>query len=389
MNSFCWPGEVYERYAMKHKGSIDDWFLSVVSGRRDGVVASFARGAFTAAEPIYTGVIHARNFLYTRRILKAAHANRPVISVGNVTTGGTGKTPMVAWLVGQLREAGRTPAVLLRGYRSSGGISDEESLLRELVAPSLVKAQPNRFAASEKLLADHPEIDVFVLDDGHQHRQLARYFGVVLVDATSPFGFDHVLPRGLLREPMRAFRRTHAVVITRADLVDSATLDAIEGRIREEQKDVPMFRCNLKLDRVLDPGGGTQSIETLRGRRVFAFCGIGNPESFYGQLERAGAELVGARRFSDHHPYTAGEVSEVIAEAKSKQAELVVTTEKDWVKLAQMTPAPDGPPIVRVAISVEFHDDRGAQLVELVMKGVHQGDEHLGWNKKPTNSNRL
>jgi tetraacyldisaccharide 4'-kinase len=365
---------------LKESAGSQDWFLSVVSGRREGALAWIARGAFSAAEPIYTGVVHARNFIYTRKMIIAAHARRPVVSIGNVTTGGTGKTPLVAWMVGQLRASGRTPAVLLRGYRSSGGVSDEELLLRDLIAPSSVLARPNRLAASEQLLVDHPEIDAFVLDDGLQHRQLARHINLALVDATSPFGFDHVLPRGLMREPMRAYRRVHAVIVTRADLVDSATLEAIEERIRAEQRDVPIFRCNLVQDRLLDSAGAAQPIESIRGQRVFAFCGIGNPDAFLRQIQDNGAELAGTHRFTDHHPYTENELNECVSKAKADSASMVLTTEKDWVKIAPLlTRLSNQPPILRIGVSVQFHGDGGERLMGMVMNAIREGDQRLGW----------
>ena len=368
---------------MRDLTNAEDWFVSVVSGRRKGAGAAIARGVFSAAEPIYAAAIHARNFLYTRRILKAAHARRPVVSVGNLTTGGTGKTPMVAWLVGQLRQAGRVPAVLLRGYRSSNGVSDEELLLRELIAPAPVRAQADRLAASERILTDHPQIDVFVLDDGLQHRQLARYFSIVLVDATSPFGFEHVLPRGLLREPMRGLRRANAVVITRADLVDSMTLDAIEQRIHGQHQNVPIFRCDLRQDGLLDPAGHTQSIDALKGQRLFAFCGIGNPEAFFRQIEIGGGKIVGTRRFADHHPYTADELTDLLAKARAAGADIALTTEKDWVKIGPMVKQmPEHPPILRVGVSVVIQNDEGPRLVKLAMEGIRQGDELLKWRQK-------
>jgi tetraacyldisaccharide 4'-kinase len=365
---------------MRQFPNAEDWFISVVSGERRGAVAAIARGVFSAGEPIYAAAMHARNFLYTRRILTADHARRPVISVGNLTTGGTGKTPIVAWLVAQLREAGRNPAVLLRGYKSGGGDSDEELMLRALVAPSPVKAQANRFEASERVLSEHPEVDAFVLDDGFQHRRLGRHFSLVLVDATQPFGFGHVLPRGLLREPMRGFRRANAVVITRVDLVDEGTLATIEKRIRREQAEVPIFRCALKQDRVIEADGRDLAMEALRGERVFAFCGIGNPGAFFGQIKESGAALVGTRAFGDHHAYVVAEIREVLARARADAASAVLMTEKDWVKVRAMVPQlPDEPRMMRVGLSVEI--ENAARLVELVKEGIGRGDEALGWRK--------
>ena len=167
----------------------------VISGEQRGLGARLLRGAMRLIEPIYTAVVASRNQGYTTGIITSKRAARPVVSVGNITTGGTGKTPVVRWLSHRLRENGMHPAVLLRGYKSKAGSrSDEEQLLDELLnasdasAPVVVHAQPDRFAGSEAVLREHPDVDVFILDDGFQHRRLQRDFDLVLIDATNPFG---------------------------------------------------------------------------------------------------------------------------------------------------------------------------------------------------------
>ncbi|MBV8780965.1 MAG: tetraacyldisaccharide 4'-kinase, partial [Phycisphaerae bacterium] len=184
---------------------MSDWqnnIVAIMSGQRRGGFAAAGRAMLAIAEPLYAAIMILRNTMYERGWLATHQAGRAVISVGNLTTGGTGKTPIVAWIVHELRAMGYHPAVLLRGYKAVNGVSDEATLLRQLVAPSPVIARPDRVAAAANAVMNDPQIDCFVLDDGFQHRRLKRDCDVVLIDATRPFGFDHVLPRGLLREPI-------------------------------------------------------------------------------------------------------------------------------------------------------------------------------------------
>src|SRR5205814_1694442 len=180
-----------------------------------------------------------RNSSYSRGILRSARAARPVISVGNITTGGTGKTPVVRWLASRLRDQGKHVAILLRGYKSAGAAgSDERELLDRLLNastsdnPVIVHANPDRVAGAAETLQKHPDVDVFVLDDGFQHRRLQRDFDLVLIDATNPFGFGHVLPRGLLREPLGGLGRASALLITRCDQVAHEALGQVEQKLK-------------------------------------------------------------------------------------------------------------------------------------------------------------
>jgi tetraacyldisaccharide-1-P 4'-kinase len=160
-------------------------------------------------------------------------------------------------------------------------------------------------------------------------------------------------------------------------------LDAIEQRIRGQQQDVPIFRCDLRQDGLLDPAGHTQSIDALKGQRLFAFCGIGNPEAFFRQIETSGGKVVGTSRFADHHPYTADELSDLLAKASAAGADIALTTEKDWVKIGPMVKhLPEHPPILRVGVSMVIQNGEGPRLVKLVMAGIHHGDELLGWREK-------
>jgi tetraacyldisaccharide 4'-kinase len=350
---------------VKRSSAAEQWFLSVISGQRRGMPGALARSALSAAEPVYRGIVQGRNFLYERQLMPIARADRPVISVGNLTTGGTGKTPLVAWLVGELSHAGRHPAVLLRGYRKADGISDEEILLRSLIAPSPVMAGADRLAASQRLLQADPHIDVFVLDDGLQHRRLAREFNIVLIDATQPFGFEHVLPRGLLREPIGALRRAQAAVITRCDLADAVKLRDIERRIAAEHDGLPIVHCRFVHDRITDVSGADRPIDELRGARILAFCGIGNPNAFFRQLEQAGATLVHTQAFPDHHAFTADDLAELRTAADQSNAKLLLSTQKDWVKVAPILKKTGDRNFAFIRVGVRI--DEGDRLLGLVL----------------------
>ncbi|HQY89929.1 MAG TPA: tetraacyldisaccharide 4'-kinase, partial [Tepidisphaeraceae bacterium] len=207
---------------------------AIQSGAARDLVARLLRAGTCGISAAYARAAVARNRRFDVDASKSTRVDRKVISVGNLTAGGTGKTPVVAWLAKRLFALDERPAILTRGYKSKDGKSDEATLLEsELsqlepnssISPVPIGVDPDRISKARSLLETHPDISVFILDDGFQHRKLARDFDLVLIDATNPFGFDHVLPRGLLREPVDGLKRAHAVLITRAAQVDSATLE--------------------------------------------------------------------------------------------------------------------------------------------------------------------
>jgi tetraacyldisaccharide 4'-kinase len=347
-----------------------------MSGRAHGPGATLARGVLLTAELPMRGVVGVRDWLHRSRLREARRLPRPVVCVGNLTTGGTGKTPVVIWLARQLLRQGRRPAILLRGYRAGAGGSDEAALLDDALnagaagaAGVTVHTGADRFASGTAALRVHPEIDAFVLDDGFQHRRLARDLDVVLIDATNPFGYGHLLPRGLLREPLTALRRASVMVITRADQAHTTSLDETIRVIRQHNPNVPIFRARHALQTLLDPRNTPRPIDDLRGRRVFVFCGIGNPQGFHEQLLAHGAMDAGTRWFGDHHAYTPQDVTELRASAVAAGAEMLVTTEKDWVKLRRLDTAANdaSPPIVRAAMDIAFEDNAGGDLMQLVV----------------------
>jgi tetraacyldisaccharide 4'-kinase len=317
--------------------------LRILSGEDRSLVARLTRAATAVVEPFYAGMMSARNLGYTRGILTSTRLPHPTISVGNITTGGTGKTPVVRWLANRLREGGRRPAVLLRGYRSdASGHSDEQQLLERGLnwanVPVIpVIANPDRVAGASRAVSVCADVDTFVLDDGFQHRRVRRDFDLVLISATDPFGFKHVLPRGLLRESLVGLRRADAVLITRWSQADDATRRAIESEITRLDSQMPIFHADHLQAGIWAPAGDQREpIESLRDQRVFVVCGIASPAAFAGQIKSLGAQVIGERFFADHHSYSLGDLEAIRAQASAAGVKRIITTEKDWVKIAAL-----------------------------------------------------
>jgi tetraacyldisaccharide 4'-kinase len=373
------PEQPHSRPA--HGEGIDHFARQVMSGRERGVRASLFRAALAAAEPFYAAAAAGRNRLFDAGVRKSHRVPRPVISVGNITTGGTGKTPVVRWLAHRLRQTGHRIAVLARGYGAQPGqLGDEQLMLQRLLNEDdndeavIVVANPDRVAAATALLRDRPEIDTFVLDDGFQHRRLARDLDIVLLSATSPFGYDHVLPRGMLREPLAGLRRAGAVVVTHADQVPPGEIDAIERRVRRYHATVPVYRAIHALAALhLPTEAEPKPLQALSGRNWFAMCGIGDPQTFLRQLQSVGGRCAGHRWFADHHRYTGDDLSAVRRDARAAGANLLVTTEKDWAKMQSLSSARDNDlPIARVDVQVQFQDDGEERLWDQVSRVVER-----------------
>lgn len=345
--------------------------IDVMSGRRRGPVAALLRTAMRCAEPAYRGVVNWRNRAFDQG-KNIRRLNRPVVSVGNITTGGTGKTPVVAWLAGALQREHFQPAILMRGYRAEAtGGSDEAQLYTESLHNIPVIVNPDRHAGGEQALRDHPAVNLFIMDDGFQHRRLHRDFDLVLISATNPFGFDHLLPRGLLREPLTALARANAILLTRTDAVSPTTLQQIESRIRG-LTDIPIFRS-------IHTWGGLRSasaklsdppdvaLDTLIDKKVLLLAGIADPQPMADAMARLGTGTVRTRWLGDHAAYD----SKVVSDLAQSPVDLIVTTEKDWVKLRHV-PGIEAitPRLRRLALEITFAADHGPALLNLIKSTV-------------------
>ena len=305
---------------------------------------------------LYSAVTRTRLALYRRGVLKTSQLAAPVISVGNITAGGTGKTPLVEYLARAVHQDGRRVCVLTRGYgREKAGrvmVSDGECMLaseREagdeprLLAERLrgvaaVISDANRFAAGQWAMKELGS-EVFVLDDGFQHLNLQRDLNIVTIDATRPWGDRRLLPWGRLREPTRGLSRADCVVITRADQSDGvqALQEEIKALVPNGQVFTSqMYTCGFKQVGVSfseDHGGLTGEI----AQPVGTFCAVGNPAAFIQQLRDAGYDPVSTTVFPDHHRFSEYEIASIVRKAKAAGATSLITTAKDAVKLREFS----------------------------------------------------
>ena len=342
--------------------SIKQFGLRMMSGEDKSFSAAVWRGATLLIEPFYRATMSARNLLYDCGIFKTHTLNRSTISVGNITAGGTGKTPVVAWLAKELRRLNRHPAVLLRGY-GAGKFSDEAQLLNNELnvvgsSPIRVLANPSRIAGAKQVLLENPQTDVFVLDDAFQHRKAGRDCNLVLISATRPFGFGHVLPRGLLRESPAGLNRADAFLITRCSLVSGSEIEKIETHLHSHHPSIPIFHCDHQITSIWEPMlNQSSSPQSLEGKRVFLTAGIGDPQSLSRQMAALGCIIVGQRWFSDHHDYTRDEITSMKKSAEGLAADIILTTEKDWVKMESKMPPTGEVNIGVVKMQIAFHND--------------------------------
>jgi tetraacyldisaccharide 4'-kinase len=310
-----------------------DYFRALVSGRVRGPWAGLQRGGLVLASVPYGWATRLRNWLYDRGWKACHRAAVPVVSVGNLTLGGTGKTPCVEYVARFYRSLDRRAAILSRGYGSQGGRNDEALLLEENL-PDVPHLQGADRVALAAVAVEELESEVLVLDDGLQHRRLARDLDVVLVDASNPWGHGWLFPRGLLREAPTGLRRAGVVVLTRCDQVPAADLEQIRERVARLAPGVPVVETTHRPVELVNGDRDVAPLERLRQRPVAAFCGIGNPEAFRRTLTDAGANVADLRTFPDHHAYTRADVDALTAWARQQATEcMVVTTQKDLVKL--------------------------------------------------------
>ena len=347
-------------------------FRRLVDGSQRGVAATLARAGLAALALPYAAAVTIRNAAYDRGIAATRRAAVPVVSVGNLTLGGTGKTPLVAWVAGRCVAAGRRPAIVSRGYGAARGQTSDEAAELALVLPAVPHvADRDRVAAAAEAVAR--AADAIVLDDGFQHRRLARDLDIVAVDATDPFGCGHIFPRGLLREPLAGLRRAHAVVLTRADAVDAdrrRALMAALGDICRRSGPQVWAEATHAPRRLRTATNEHLPLDALRGRPVAAFCGIGNPAAFRLALERLGADLIDFKTYPDHHAYSAADAAALVSWATAARADLVVTTLKDLVKVR--TESLGGIRLAALEIAIEFLGGE-AGLEALVRRAVGGG----------------
>lgn len=366
-------GVVRERWQRFLEGA-ETYLLDVIFQQRPGKKAATIRLILLGFSHLFALAVKLRRFLYNARIFRDATLGVQVIAVGNLTVGGTGKTPVVEKFARALQDAGRKVAILSRGYRSkpkslrqrlSEGllfrgdstppriVSDGHSLLLDsesagdepfMLASNLkdvvVLVDKDRVKAG-RYAVEHMGCDTLLLDDGFQYWRLAgRRTDIVLVDSQQPFGNEALLPRGTLREPPRHLSRAHYVFLTKVDRSTPEKAEAMSAlrarvaRINPRARIIECIHHPLFFEDVFT--GERFEMDFLQGRRVATLSGIAQPESFETKLVELGAELVLARRYADHHRFTQQEVLETINRAKRRRADLLITTQKDAVRFPKL-----------------------------------------------------
>lgn len=308
-------------------------YLRIISGEDRSLRASAVRTLLLPAEFVYSSAMRLRNLGYDLGYLDVKKVEVPVISVGNLTLGGTGKTPLVAWLARFFRQHHIRVTLISRGYGAAGDSRNDEAKALETILPDVPHLQnPDRLAAAN-LAVRELAAQLIILDDAFQHRRMHRDLDIVLIDALSPFGHGHVFPRGLLREPISGVRRAHVVILSRADLVDQKTRDKLRSHVLRIHPQAQWAEVRHVPSVLVSANGTLAALEPLRGATVAAFCGIGNPDGFRRTLEQLGYRVAGFRVFPDHHAYTRDDIRDLTDWLTHTKAEAAICTEKDLVKI--------------------------------------------------------
>ena len=357
MHSFKFKAEDLEQY-----------FLDLMAGRRKSLADQIMVALLFIASRFYRMGIQFRNWMYDKRVIRNHALGCLVVSIGNLSCGGTGKTPVVEVFARTLSAKGRRVAILSRGYRSKKrSIWFRLSHLftaQEIELPPKVVSDGTNLLLNSEFAGDEPymlasnlknvavlvdkdrvksgvyainnfETDVIILDDGFQYLMLKPHINIVLVDSTDPFGNGHVLPRGILREPIKNIRRADYIFLTKSD--GSHKLEHLKNFLRRHTRRAEIIECCHKPKFLVKLFTGEQMpLEMLSGLKVAALSAIARPESFEGFLEQLGAQIVLKDHYADHHRYTQQEIIDFINQAKAAGAEYIVTTEKDAVRIPKL-----------------------------------------------------
>src|SRR5882762_462712 len=350
----------------RHLENLEQFGIDVVLERRRGFRASILRGILYALSFVYEWLVQLRLYLYRKRIFRERALGCLVISIGNLTVGGTGKTPVVEKFARALQAGGRRVAILSRGYKSVPRtkrnwleklrrdqvdppriVSDGKSLLLDSLAAGdepymlahnlkdvVVLVDKDR-VKSGRLAIDKWKVDTLLLDDGMQFLHLKHRLDIVLVDRQAPFGNEFLLPRGTLREPPRNLRRASYIFITKST---GQPNDELIARIRRYNRTAEIIECAHQPLYLLDVYTGERlPLSCLTNTYIGSFCGIAAPESFEDGLRKLGARIELSKRYTDHHRYSEAELQSFINRCIRRDLEMIVTTEKDAVRIPRLT----------------------------------------------------
>jgi len=323
---------------------------------------------------IYSAALAGRRFIYSSFLKKPKKLPASVISIGNLTLGGTGKTPAVIAVAQEAKKRGLRPCILTRGYKgrvkgpclmsrdgtlllNAHQAGDEPLLMAKRLEGIPVVKGNNRFLAGVYALGElgPGAIDIFILDDGFQHWGLHRDADILLIDATNPFGNERLFPEGILREPMDSIKRAGIIVITKSDMVSSELITAINLKVKQYNPQAALYVSSHKPVALVNVSGDIRDIDSLNHAQIYAFAGIANPSYFKNMLVSKGADIVKFKSFRDHYIYRQRDIKKITADAQGLE---IITTEKDLVKLGGLT-LPENISALRIEFSINetFFDD--------------------------------
>ena len=322
---------------------LKEYYLSILYGQQRGFIAALIKSTLSAFTYPYSVVLNTRDFLYKNSVFKSTRLPVKVISIGNITTGGTGKTPLVEFIARYLLEKNKKVAILSRGYggnnplqKNNDNVNDECLILKENLREVPVLAGKNRVKNGERAIRDY-DVDCLVLDDGFQHLKLKRDLDIVVIDSLNPFGGENLIPRGSLREPLKNFGRADLFIISHCNQSKKQIIKSIYTKLNYVNNDAPVCESihrPVHIESMTD--GSILGPEWLMGKRIYGLSAIGNPESFTYTLKGLGADLIKHRKFHDHHNYNREEMGYIVSEARSLDADAIVVTQKDIVKIRKM-----------------------------------------------------
>lgn len=350
----------------------EPYIVSVINMEVGGFLPTILRVVFHLLSYLYTFIVEMRIFLYRHGILRSKALGCLVISVGNITVGGTGKTPVVEMIARHLINAGRKVAILSRGYKSrypsndtrypkvvSEGkglllnvdiAGDEPYMLAKELPQAVVLVDKNRVRAA-KFAIKKFGVDTVILDDGYQYLRLSRQVNIVLIDCTNPFGRHRLLPGGILREPVRNLNRANIFFLTKTKGMDLYVLKKRLKMINPKAEIIETAHMPRFLNDVYS--GTKRDLGWLVGRRVSCVSGIADPKGFERVIGELGAVIINSHRFPDHHVYSEEEINEIVRCAKLQKVEALITTQKDAVRFPRITPS-NGIPFYYLRVEIEI-----------------------------------
>jgi tetraacyldisaccharide 4'-kinase len=322
---------------------LKEYYLSILYGQQGGFTAALIKSTLSAFTYPYSAVLNTREFLYKNSVFKSTRLPVKVISIGNITTGGTGKTPLVEFIARYLLEKNKKVAILSRGYggnnplqKNNDNVNDECLILKENLREVPVLAGKDRVSNGKKAIREFG-VDCLLLDDGFQYLKLKRDLDIVVIDSLNPFGGENLIPRGSLREPLKNLGRAGLFIISHCNQSKKQIIKSIYTKLNYVNNDAPVCESihrPMHIESMTD--GSILGPEWLMGKRIYGLSAIGNPESFTYTLKGLGADLIKHRKFHDHHNYNREEMGYIVSEARSLDADAIVVTQKDIVKIRKM-----------------------------------------------------